>query len=504
MTLSLKLGGREVESFDLSGTQIIQDCASIGAKIVRRLLTSEEYESGRNESPARKDVSTQLGNGNLDESSPGLTKEVPVCITGKVRTSWESVMQEVIPPYVKAISFTVAQDDLKPDRQEDLGARFPDVSIITETLPGDLDNEIVAQRANKQHLRNDSTAKIVPIISTPTTTSKPLSLDVSIRAVAEVVPGTPLVAATTRITTLSRMSIDGSEAHIKGIASGTTHNFSGSTGHNKTNSISPIMSIAERIGLDLTCEDKIIHAMWSQWQTNREVKSFAAARRSTKLEPYYNSLVTLYIIACHKMEFDLCFAVLLRIQNTNYTFREKLPNVATVVLAFQYLPENDDLCRWLSTLFAFLWGTRQYENREHLLADFPHVDRDAFCKFIFAVAYVRDPFTKGHNTAVLDHWCEVHHHREGDEEAALCKQMYDSMKVQVDKIRSDEAKLEYEQAKNLVDDYVEGMKSASLSPEATQSVPLAKSKRKAEILTVQPHKKYKKGGGRGGPRRASP
>lgn len=35
VTLSLKLGGRDIEAFELNGAQLIQDCASIGAKIAR-------------------------------------------------------------------------------------------------------------------------------------------------------------------------------------------------------------------------------------------------------------------------------------------------------------------------------------------------------------------------------------------------------------------------------------------------------------------------------------
>ncbi|KAF2623863.1 hypothetical protein BU25DRAFT_424542 [Macroventuria anomochaeta] len=496
-TLSLQLGGRQLEHFDLNGTHLIQDCASVGAKIVRKLLTSDEHV----ESPARDDTSTKLGSGDPGRVTPGLSNEPLVSVAVKEQTSWESIKQEVVPPYVKAVTFTVARSDLTPDRQEDLKFRFPDVTITTEYLPREHEDEVEveSQFAADQCLRQRSTTETAPITSW-TTSTKPLSLHTSIMTVAEVIPDIPSVTDTPKLSLLSRMSIGGSEIRIKGVASGNPDNADTPTGPGKTYNKSPILSIAERIGLETTCPDKVIHAMWSQWQNNREVKPYAAVRRMINLKQYYNNLVTLYTLAHHREEFDLCFAVLLRFQSTNYTFREELPDVATIVLAFQYLPEGNDLCCWVATLFAFLWTTQQYQDREHLLADFPGLDSDAFSKFIFAIAHIRAPFTKGHNTAVLEQWCEVHHHEEGDAEEALCKEVFDGMKVQLDKIRSEEAEREYNEAKRLVDDYVKSLQSQSLSVDATQSTPLGKSKRKAESPVVQSHRKYKRGGGRGGGR----
>ena len=297
------------------------------------------------------------------------------------------------------------------------------------------------------------------------------------------------------------MIIGGSEIQIKGVAFETAKDVDASP--STTSNTSPILSIVERICLKLSSPDKVIHAIWIQWQSKHEVKPLVAVRKRINLEQYYNKLVILYILAHHKKECDLCFAVLLRFQSTNYTYRNGLPDVSTAVLAFQYLPEDNDLCRWIATLFALLWGTQQYQNHEHLLADSPQIDRDTFFKFIFAIAYIRDPFTKGHNTAVLDPWCEVHHHKEGDAEEALCKEVCGNMKVHLDDIRSEEAEREYDDAKKLVDNYVKSLQSRSLGIDAIKSMPFGKSKRKAESPVLQSHKKYKRGGGRGGFSRAS-
>jgi hypothetical protein len=130
-----------------------------------------------------------------------------------------------------------------------------------------------------------------------------------------------------------------------------------------------------------------------------------------------------------------------------------LPELSAAVLAFQFLPEKDPLCQWIATLFAFLWQTRLYKSRDEVLKLFAEVNRDAFCKFIFAVAWVRDPHTKGHNTAVLDQWCEVHDHKNGSVEEASCKMVRDRLKGHLDSIRNKEARDEYEEAKRQVDEY---------------------------------------------------
>ena len=110
---------------------------------------------------------------------------------------------------------------------------------------------------------------------------------------------------------------------------------------------SPILRIAADIGLTTQIPGNVLHAMWLQWKNHAEVRPFSAVK-GVKLVQYYENLVTLYILAYHKGEFDLCFALLLRIQSTNYTFRNEFPGLATAALAFQYLPEDSDFCRWIA------------------------------------------------------------------------------------------------------------------------------------------------------------
>ena len=495
VTLSLKLGGRDIEAFELNGAQLIQDCASIGAKIARKLLTSEEHDFEQVESPARDDISDKS-----HKAAPGLTERALVATEHNESPSWESMKRAIIPQYVQRVSFAVGRD-LRSDDREDLHARFPDVTIIEQTTPencpaggdGDIENELESQFA----------ADARPDRSTQTEWNPPL-LDTSITTVVEVVPSSTLVATTPRPSLLSRMSIDEPELRIKGIVSGSVEEVHMLTSPRRRSNSSEILCVADRIGFQISSPPKVIHAIWAHWKNNREVKSFAQVRQLVNLQRYYSNLVTLYILAHHKMESDLCFAVLLRIQNTNYAFPGQLPDVQAAVLAFQYLPEDSDLCRWIAILFAFLWGTQQYQDHGHLLVEFPDLDRDALSKLLFAVAHIRDPFTKGHDTAVLESWCEVHHHREGDNEELKCREVRDSMKSQFDKMKADDAKRDYEEAQVTVRNYVKNLELQNVDtpePGTSDDRPwTTKSKRKAESPAIQPTEKYKRVGGRGGGR----
>jgi hypothetical protein len=162
--------------------------------------------------------------------------------------------------------------------------------------------------------------------------------------------------------------------------------------------------------------------------------------------------------------------------------------LTTAVLAFEFLPESDPLCKWIATLFAFLWQTRLYESREEVLKMFNQVNSDAFCKFIFAVAWVRDPHTKGHNTAVLDQWCEVHDHENGSAEEASCKMVRNRLKEHLESIREQEAKDEYKESKRLVNDYEKAHGGHHLGKPAVQGTPIS-SKKKDSKSSAGPRKR---------------
>jgi hypothetical protein len=160
-------------------------------------------------------------------------------------------------------------------------------------------------------------------------------------------------------------------------------------------------------------------------------------------------------------------------------------------LAFQFLPERDPLCQWIATLFAFLWQTRLYESRDEVLKLFDQVNSNAFCKFIFAVAWVRDPHTKGHNTAVLNQWCEVHDHKNGSAEEASCKMVRDRLKGLLDSIRNQEARDEYEEAKRLVDEYEKSTRVQYLGKHVIQRTPVS-SKKKDPQSSAGPRKRKRR------------
>ena len=232
---------------------------------------------------------------------------------------------------------------------------------------------------------------------------------------------------------------------------------------------STISEVADHIGLRL---DRSLNQIWTHWINHRAILPLNAT--SDRL---YRKLVTVYILACHMGELNLCYELLLRFQSTNFSDRDDLPELTTAVLAFQFLPERNPLCQWIATLFAFLWQTRLYGSRDAVLKLFNEVNSDAFCKFLFAVAWVRDPHTKGHNTAVLSQWCKVHDHKFGSAEEASCNMVRDRLKGHLDSIMAQEAKDEYEESKKLVDDYEKTTRVQYLGKHAIQGTHVSGKKR---------------------------
>lgn len=105
---------------------------------------------------------------------------------------------------------------------------------------------------------------------------------------------------------------------------------------------------------------------------------------------------------------------------------------------------------------------------------------------------------------MLDSWCEVHHHKEGDNEELKCREVRDNIKSQFDKMKADDAKRDYEEAQVTVRNYVKNLESQNVDtpePGTSDDRPwTTKSKRKAESPAIQPTEKYKRVGGRGGGR----
>lgn len=400
--------------------------------------------------------------------------------------SWDEVRQKLVPNYVETVSFSVASTDLNTECREELGTSFPDVSIILKPEPCDKGVQADSEVDIVQDLQEEPTPTAAQKSLLDKTAGSPL-LGISIEPVAETVPSPPSVNSS--LAPISDLTSISSLAESGQVSDKDSNNLGGS----RTSKWSPILDAAKTIGMKLDGSETAISSMWSRWQEKQDVKPFAQGNK-TSLERFYTNLVTLYILAYHKEESALCFAILLEFQKTNYTC-DGLPSVPTSVLAFQFLPENDNLCTWIGTLLAFLWGTQQWQNREDLLAEFPGIDSDAFCKFIFAIARIRDPFTKGLNTAVLAEWCGVHDHAEGSVEEAQCKAVYGKMEGKLNKIKDHEAKNDYEEARKVVSKHDNKKQPKAKARDAMQPAHSSSRKRKAEGPAQMDLRASKRGSG---------
>lgn len=228
---------------------------------------------------------------------------------------------------------------------------------------------------------------------------------------------------------------------------------------------SPILIFAESIGLYFAPHvGSVIHSMYTHLRQHREVKPFA--QRSLNLEHYYSNLVTIYTLALKQGELDLAYIVVLRFQNTSYSYPGKLPSPKVATEAFKHLPTNTPLCRWFAILYSFRWGTVDNGDYWEFTKTWPGLDPTALSKLLYAVAYIRDHYTKGDNDAVLVRWCDVHDHDDDTWQERQCQEMHSALKISP------------EGAKDVVKDS-----------------PYHKGKRRADSSPVRSYKKTKRGGG---------
>ncbi|KAJ4372928.1 hypothetical protein N0V83_003219 [Neocucurbitaria cava] len=214
----------------------------------------------------------------------------------------------------------------------------------------------------------------------------------------------------------------------------------------------------------------LLHDMYTQWIDTEMINPFNNINpvngKKNRLQDFYKSLMTLYIVAHKESQSDLCYAVLLRFQSTNCRELDGFPMVETAVLAFEHLPTHSPLCEWIAILFAYLWDTVVNGKYETFVTKRPILDPTAFSKLLYAIAYIRDPYTTGLDSAVLDGWCDVHDHPDKDSPANFaCSKMRSGLT---------------------------GKRKQLAANESSSN----KNKRKAEESLAQPVQKIKRGRGR--------
>lgn len=228
---------------------------------------------------------------------------------------------------------------------------------------------------------------------------------------------------------------------------------------------SEILDFAGSIGLQIPHPlRRPINEMHQLLQDQREVMSYDKrsvlkkhhdGSESSVLEQYYKALIILYILAHKQGHHDLAYIVLVRFQQTNYAKTTQLPLVDTVVRAFQHLPSSSPLCRWLVILYAYLWETQSEGHYDAFTHKYVNLDQLALLKLMYEISYIRDPFTKGFDAAVLAKWCNVHKHIPGSPEQKLCQQMQSETTMSVEEAKKKEIKGLLESARETIEVYAE-------------------------------------------------
>ncbi|KAF2254142.1 hypothetical protein BU26DRAFT_599963 [Trematosphaeria pertusa] len=119
-------GDRDLGRHFVDGNNLILEFAKIGAEIRDTILR------GDSDKEATHDVngdSADERDSVLDADCNGLDDE-PI--------SWKDVREEVIPSYVRGVTFAIAEADITPSRRRELEERFPGVVISSTPVPAEV------------------------------------------------------------------------------------------------------------------------------------------------------------------------------------------------------------------------------------------------------------------------------------------------------------------------------------------------------------------------------
>jgi hypothetical protein len=246
-----------------------------------------------------------------------------------------------------------------------------------------------------------------------------------------------------------------------------------------------LTAVADDIRLEYGSFDLVTSMCW-QWMRSSFVRPY---HPQYNLDIYYENLVDLYIVAWAKRWEDFSYALLLRFQETNNKQRSELPPARIAVKAFQFLPLNSPLCRWIHILYAFLWTTETYKAFQEEL-DYGGMDKNAQIQFLHGVAHFRCPLTPGHDEAVLTRWCNVHTHKPGSEGERQCLKTLESSGFSLDDAKEQERRTELYRAEETIKKYGGHVMMAG-------NPTVHSTKRKSESHNTTPLTKRGRGRGRG-------
>ncbi|PVH95899.1 hypothetical protein DM02DRAFT_675151 [Periconia macrospinosa] len=410
LSLVAWFGGRDLGLHHIDTGNVITELVQVGMDIREQLIrlpVHQELDDGASDSEKKDDSE-------VDDEIP----DEPI--------SWDDVKKNIIPPSVQQVTFTINESPTA-ELCKDFNERFPGVRI-QHSSPKCSSSLEKAANPVVQFTEPQSRQKVAEPPAIPTMTVRQSSEPHSS------VSSTPLP---------SSVSQSSPEVEIakQPLADSVT--------------VDSIASTAGSLGLTLESRDTIT-SMYSQWKERRTIPTFRIDKdkcpesNEERLQAYYLALVDLYILATQSNLKDLQYKLLLTFQATNYAQRGSMPHIETVVKAFQYLPVDSPLCRWVLITYAFLWATHDGGTYAELRENNEDMDTEALAKFLHGIAYIRCEFTPGHDIAVLDRWCEVHEHKVGSKEEQMCKENRMKHKAFLEKAKRAERDDEIKEARKLL------------------------------------------------------
>ncbi|KAF9728904.1 hypothetical protein PMIN01_13284 [Paraphaeosphaeria minitans] len=372
--LKVSVGDRDLDdTYPVPAIALIFGCAEVGLKIQEKLL-SKEWIDGAGAHSREPSVEAQS---HVDEGPSQLVNgDVP-----EETISWKKFRSEALPSYIQIVTFTIPETNLTDDRRKDLEEQFPDVTITVKEAPI---FELEKDAASKDDALEANIRKQYPQATVVTA----MDLPTGPRALRQIAPVSGDV-----------------ETQLQDFATFMTD-----------------------YPPDGTFDVNVRHdQVWGALPFSRKM-DIARARAIQvgryclmNLQYYYLNLVNLHILARKICYSKLEFATLLQFQFTNFEQEDNLPDInKPVIKAFEHLPVDTPLCRWIAIVFSYVWNTVEDGDYEAFLQKNSGLDPVALCRFLYAVAYVRDPHTKGGNSAVMQQWCSVHDHVAGSAEDKRC------------------------------------------------------------------------------------
>ncbi|KAF2006016.1 hypothetical protein P154DRAFT_518246 [Amniculicola lignicola CBS 123094] len=396
---SIQVGDRRITRSDINSENAMWELATFGTKIGAACRSGDwsglpheemqktEHERGQERAPQQltpdDDRDSVLG------TQPVFSQPDSAVDT----LSWETIKDQVIPSYVKVVSFTVDPTEVSEAQLQGLRERFPNVTVCLTTPL------LIGQTGQGAG------------VATPDQTPNPHDLRKDEQFGKEKEPEVSKGTFEVKPSSAKFEAAFSSGFHIQGTAAATQRgDQEDPEEHDVTATL--VNKVMEELHVTFQSPTEVQN-MYQSWIKSGKLEG-PRSTDGSDLHSFCINLIDLYIVAECTHDEALAYEILLKWQEASVSNKDFILGLEEIMSVFEsrLVSPNSPLRKWIAIFYGFLWTTTDEGTFEKFRENFKHYHHEPPPSeaFLFDIALVRCRETQGLDRAVLERWCHVHDH----------------------------------------------------------------------------------------------